>query len=195
MKILQTEDATSNTYETLKEFDSTSRQIQPATVHYASYEKSKKSTSRIHILMLLLVLNVSGVVNPSAKSISRSAKLRMFTVMSVVNMDIFRLYAKVWDNSPSELKGSRIPILPIENRLIMFSDAPVQNATGFYNEQGNWVAEPPRPSPIIQTAHLVSVKQKVAVIQNIQDIHPEIDPETSLTQGMTKSQIFPSEKQ
>ena len=69
------------------------------------------------------------------------------------------------------------------------SDAPVQNATGYYNEQGNWVAEPPRPSPIIQTAHLVSVKQKVPVIQDIQDIHPEIDPETSLTQGMTKSQI------
>ena len=42
IEILQTEDATSSTYETLKEFDSTSRQIQPATVHYASYEKSKK---------------------------------------------------------------------------------------------------------------------------------------------------------
>ena len=68
------------------------------------------------------------------------------------------------------------------------SDAPVQSATGYYNEQGNWVAEPPRPSPIIQTAHLVSVKQKVPVIQDIQDIHPEIDPETSLTQGMAKSQ-------
>ena len=42
IEILQTEDAMSSTYETLKEFDSTSRQIQPATVHYASYEKSKK---------------------------------------------------------------------------------------------------------------------------------------------------------
>ena len=69
------------------------------------------------------------------------------------------------------------------------SDAPVQSATGFYNEQGNWVAEPPRPSPIIQKAHLISVKQKVPVIQDIHDIHPEIDPETSLTQGMTRSQI------
>ena len=36
---------------------------------------------------------------------------------------------------------------------------------------------------------MVSVKQKVPVIQDIHDIHPEIDPETSLTQGMTQSQI------
>ena len=42
IEILQTEDAMSSTYETLKEFDSTSRQTQPATVYYASYEKSKK---------------------------------------------------------------------------------------------------------------------------------------------------------
>ena len=69
------------------------------------------------------------------------------------------------------------------------SDAPVQNATGYYNEQGNWVAEPPRPSPIIQTAHLVSVKQKVPVIQDIQDIHPEAGPELPSMQGMTESQI------
>ena len=37
---------------------------------------------------------------------------------------------------------------------------------------------------------MVSVKQKVPVIQ---DIHPEIDPDTSLTQGMTKSQILSTE--
>ena len=48
IEILQTEDATCSTYETLKEFDSTSRQIQPATVHYASYEKSKKSKQNPH---------------------------------------------------------------------------------------------------------------------------------------------------
>ena len=70
------------------------------------------------------------------------------------------------------------------------SDAIVQSATGFYNEQGNWVAEVPRPSPIVQTAHLVSVKQKVPVIQ---DIHPEIDPELLSMQGMTQSQILSRE--
>ena len=42
IEILQTPDAMSNTYQTLKEIDSTSRQIQQATVHYASYEKSRK---------------------------------------------------------------------------------------------------------------------------------------------------------
>ena len=82
--------------------------------------RSPRNPSRIQILMLLLVLNVSGVVNPSAEIILQYAKLRMFTVMSVASMVIFRLYAKVWDSSPSELKGSRIPILPIESRLIMF---------------------------------------------------------------------------
>ena len=42
IEILQTEDAMSNTYQTLKEFYSTSRHIQMAKVHYASCEKSKK---------------------------------------------------------------------------------------------------------------------------------------------------------
>ena len=82
--------------------------------------RSPRNPSRIQILILFQVLNVSGVVNPSAKSILQYVKLRMFTVMSVVNMNIFRLFAKVWDSSPGELRGSRIPILLIENRLIMF---------------------------------------------------------------------------
>ena len=90
-------------------------------------------------------------------------------------------------------KAAEFQVLPIENRLIMFQMLQFKVATGYYNEQGNWVAEPPRPSPVIQTAHLVSVKQKVPVIQDIQDIHPEIDPETSLMQGMTKSQILSTE--
>ena len=51
------------------------------------------------------------------------------------------------------------------------SDTPVQTPVGFYNEQGNWVAEPPRPSPSIQAVHSLSVVQPV--IQVIQDIHPE----------------------
>ena len=69
----------------------------------------------------------------------------------------------------------------------------VQEPVGFYNEQGNWVAEPPRPSPSIQTVHSLSVVQPASVIQDIQDIHPEANPETSLMQGMAKSQIFLSE--
>ena len=70
------------------------------------------------------------------------------------------------------------------------SDTPAQAPVGFYNEQGNWVAEPPRPPPSIQAVHSLSVVHPVIQdIQDIQDIHPEANPETSLTQGMAKSQI------
>ena len=62
----------------------------------------------------------SDVVNPSAEITLQCAKPRMFTVISVVNKVTFRLYAKVWDSSPGKLRGSRIQILPIKNRLIMF---------------------------------------------------------------------------
>ena len=142
---------------------------------------------------MFLVHSVSGVVNPSAKSILQYVKLRMFTVMSVVNMDIFRLFAKVWDSSKGRAQRQQKVDSTNRKQTHYVSDTPVQSATGYYNEQGNWVAEPPRPSPIIQTAHLVSVKQKVPVIQDIHDIHPEIDSDTSLTQGMTQSQIISRE--
>ena len=54
-------------------------------------------------------------------------------------------------------------------------------------------AEPPRHSPSIQTVHSLSVVQPTSIIQDIQDIQPEVNPETSLTQGMAKSQISLSE--
>ena len=70
------------------------------------------------------------------------------------------------------------------------SDTPAQAPVGFYNEQGNWVAGPPRPFPSIQAVHSLSVVHPVIQdIQDIQDIHPEASSETSLTQGMAKSQI------
>ena len=71
------------------------------------------------------------------------------------------------------------------------SVAPVQAPIGFYNEQGNWVSEPPRPSPSIQTVHSLSVVHPV--IQDIQDIHPETNPELPSTQGMSQSQILSRE--
>ena len=104
-------------------------------------------------------------------------------------MVTFRLYAKVWDSSPKDSRAAKQkPDSTDRKQAHYISDDPVQSATGYYNEQGNWVAEPPRPSPLIQTAHLVSLKQKVPATQDIQDIHLEIDPDTSLTQGMTQSQ-------
>ena len=71
------------------------------------------------------------------------------------------------------------------------SGAPAQAPVGFYNEQGDWVSEPPRPS--IKSMYSLSVVQPTPVIQDIQEIHPEPNPETSLTQGMAESQNFLSE--
>ena len=50
----------------------------------------------------------------------------------------------------------RNQILPIESKQHYISEAPAQVPSGFYNEQGNWVAEPPSPSPSIQTVHSLS---------------------------------------
>ena len=189
IEILQTEDATSSTYETLKEFDSTSRQIQPATVHYASYEKSKKSKQ-----------------NSNSNDTSSSQCFRCGQPFSKEHLKVckaqnvhcnecgkhghFQIVCKSLGQFPKRAQRQQNSNSTDRRQTHYVSDTPVQSATGFYNEQGNWVAEPPRPSPVIQKAHLVSVKQKVPAIQ---DIHPEIDPETSLTQGMAKSQFFPSE--
>ena len=188
IEILQTEDATSSTYETLKEFDSTSRQIQPATVHYASYEKSKKSKQ-----------------NSNSNDTSSSQCFRCGQPFSKEHLKVckaqnvhcnecgkhghFQIVCKSLGQFPKRAQKQQNSNSTDRRQTHYVSDTPVQSATGFYNEQGNWVAEPPRPSPVIQKAHLVSVKKVPA----IQDIHPEIDPDTSLTQGMTKSQFFPSE--
>ena len=188
IEILQTEDATSSTYETLKEFDSTSRQIQPATVHYTSYEKSKKSKQN------------SNSNTPSSSQCFRCGQpfsKEHLAVCKAQNVHCnecgkhghFQIVCKSLGQFPRRAQRQQNSNSTDRKQTHYVSDAPVQSATGFYNEQGNWVAEPPRPSPIVQKAHLISVKHKVPVIQDIHDIHPEIDPETSLTQGMTKSQI------
>ena len=189
IEILQTEDATSSTYETLKELNSTSRQIQPATVHYASYEKFKKSKQ-----------------NSNSNDTSSSQCFRCGQPFSKEHLKVckaqnvhcnecgkhghFQIVCKSLGQFPKRAQRQQNSNSTDRKQTHYVSDVPVQSVTGFYNEQGNWVAEPPRPSPVIQKAHFVSVKQKVPAIQ---DIHPEIDPETSLTQGMTKSQFFPSE--
>ena len=189
IEILQTEDATSNTYETLKEFNSTSRQIQPATVHYVSYEKSKKPKQN------------SNSNAPSSSQCFRCGQpfsKEHLAVCKAQNVHCnecgkhghFQIVCKSLGQFPRRAQRQQNSNSTDRKQTHYVSDAPVQSATGYYNEQGNWVAEPPRPSPIIQKAHLVSVKQKVPVIQ---DIHPEIDPETSLTQGMTQSQILSRE--
>ena len=188
IEILQTEDATCSTYETLKEFDSTSRQIQPATVHYASYEKSKKPKQNSNSNP-----NSSTPCFRCGQPLSRDhlavCKAQNVHCNECGKHGHFQIVCKSLGQFPKRAQRQQKPDSTDRKQTHYVSDAPVQSATGFYNEQGNWVAEPPRPSPIIQTAHLVSVKQKVPVIQDIHDIHPEIDPDTSLMQGMTQSQI------
>ena len=186
IEILQTEDATCSTYETLKEFDSTSRQTQPATVHYVSYEKSKKSKQNPNSNDSSSQCFRCG--QPFSKEHLKVCKAQNVHCNECGKHGHFQIVCKSLGQFPRRAQRQQNSSSTDRKQTHYVSDAPVQSATGYYNEQGNWVAEPPRPSPVIQTAHLVSVKQKVPVIQDIQDIHPEIDPETSLTQGMTKSQ-------
>ena len=191
IEILQTENATCSTYETLKEFDSTSRQIQPATVHYASYEKSKKPKQNSNSNDSSSQCFRCG--QPFSKEHLKVCKAQNVHCNECGKHGHFQIVCKSLGQFPRRAQRQQNSNSTDRKQTHYVSDAPVQSATGYYNEQGNWVAEPPRPSPVIQKAHLVSAKQKVPVIQDIQDIHPEIDPETSLTQGMTQSQILSRE--
>ena len=189
IEILQTEDATSSTYETLKEFHSTSRQIQqPATVHYASYEKSKKSRQNPNS-------NVSSSQcfrcgQPFTRDHLATCKAQNVHCNECGKHGYFQIVCKSLGQFPKRQPRQQKPDSTDRKQTHYISDAPVQDAIGYYNEQGNWVAEPARHfPPSIQTVHSLSVKQKVPVIQDIHDIYPEIDPDTSLMQGMTQSQI------
>ena len=184
IEILQTEDATSSTYETLKELDSASRQTQPVTVHYASYEKSKKPKQNSNSNDSSSQCFRCG--QPFSKEHLKVCKAQNVHCNECGKHGHFQIVCKSLGQFPKRAQRQQNSNSTDRKQTHYVSDAPVQSATGYYNEQGNWVAEPPRPSPIIQTAHLVSVKQKVPAIQ---DIHPEIDPELPSTQGMTESQI------
>ena len=195
IEILQTEDATSNTHETIKEIDSTTRMDPVASVHYASYENNKKSKKKHHSTEHNTPSNNS---TKSSKSCFRCGKPyfqghdaeckaigatcnECFKTghFQVVCGSLGRLPKRMQKPSSTDRKTAQQHSL---------SGAPAQAPVGFYNEQGNWVAEPPRPSPSIQTVHSLSVVHPV-----IQDIHPEVDTELPSTQGMTKSQILSTE--
>ena len=195
IEILQTEDATNNTHETIKEIDSTTRMDPVASVHYASYENNKKSKKKHHSTEQNTPSNNS---TKSSKSCFRCGKPyfqghdaeckaigatcnECFKTghFQIVCGSLGRLPRKVQKPNSTDRKTAQQHSL---------SDTPAQAPVGFYNEQGNWVAEPPRPSPSIQTVHSLSVVHPV-----IQDIHPEIDPELPSMQGMTQSQILSTE--
>ena len=184
IEILQTEDATSNTYQTLKEIDSTSRQIQPTTVHYASYEKKKPKQNP----------NSNGKNSqcfrcgqPFTEDHLATCRAKDVHCNECGKHGHFQIVCKSLGQFPGRQQRQQKPDSTDRKTAHYVSDAPVQNAVGFYNEQGNWVAEPPRPSPpSIQTVHSLSVKQ---IVPAIQDIHPKTNPELPLTQGMAQSQI------
>ena len=190
LNILQMEESTRNT---LQMVSSTPPVV---SAHYASYENNKKSKKKHHSTEQNTPSNNS---TKSSKSCFRCGKPyfqghdaeckaigatcnECFKTghFQIVCGSLGRLPKRVQKPNSTDSKASH-----------SISVAPVQVPVGFYNEQGNWVAEPPRPSPSIQAVHSLSVVHPV--IQDIQDIHPEINPETSLTQGMAKSQNFLSE--
>ena len=189
IEILQVEDATNNTYQTLKEFDSTSRQIQqPATVHYASYEKSKKPKQNS-------ISNGSSSQcfrcgQPFSRDHLATCKAQNVHCNECGKHGHFQIVCKSFGQFNKRQPKQQKPDSTDRKQTHYISDAPVQDAIGYYNEQGNRVAEPPRPSPpSVQTVHSLSVKKKVPVIQDIHDIQPEADPELVSMQGMTQSQI------
>ena len=189
LDILQAEDATSNTHQTIKEIDSTPS---TASVHYASYESNKKSKKKHHSTEQNTPSNNS---TKSSKSCFRCGKpyfqghdAECKAIGATCNECFKTGHFQIVCGSLGRLpKRVQKPNSTDRKAAHSISDAPTQAPVGFYNEQGNWVAEPPRPSPSIQTVHSLSVVHPV--IQDIQDIHPEANPETSLTQGMAKSQI------
>ena len=188
LDILQAEDATSNTHQTIKEIDSTPRM----EVHYASYENNKKSKKKHHSSEQNANSNNS---TKSSKSCFRCGKpyfqghdAECKAIGATCNECFKTGHFQIVCGSLGRLpKRVQKPNSTDTKATHYISDAPAQAPVGFYNEQGNWVAEPPRPSPSIQAVHSLSVVHPD--IQDIQDIHPEASPETSLMQGMAKSQI------
>ena len=197
IEILQTEDATSNTHETIKEIDSTPRMDPVASVHYASYENNKKPKKKHHSTEQNTNSNNS---TKSSKSCFRCGKpyfkghdAECKAVGATCNEYFKTGHFQIVCGSLGRLpRNVQKPNSTDRKATHYISGAPAQTPVGFYNEQGNWVAEPPRPSPTVQSMYSLSVVQPTSVIQ---DIHPEANPETSLTQGMTKSQNFLSTEQ
>ena len=188
LDILQAEDATSNTHQTIKEIDSTPRMEPTASVHYASYENNKKSKKRPH----------SIEQNTNSTNFTKSC-YRCGEPYSKEHEPVCRAQEAFCNGCGK--KGHLLQVCRSSGKFPQkqktnstdrkqthyISGAPAQAPVGFYNEQGNWVAEPPRPFPTVQSMYSLSVVQPTSVIQ---DIHPEANPETSPTQGMTKSQIL-----
>ena len=192
LNILQMEESTRRTLQMVNsEYPTTTT----SQVHYASYENNKKSKKKHHSTEQNTNSNNS---TKSSKSCFRcgkpyfqghdaECKAKGATCNECFKTGHFQIVCGSLGRLPKRVQK---PNSTDTKATHYISDAPVQAPVGFYNEQGNWVAEPPRPPPSIQAVHSLSVVHPVIQdIQDIQDIHPEANPETSLTQGMAKSQI------
>ena len=189
LDILQAEDATSNTHQTIKEIDSTTRMEPTASVHYASYENNKKSKKKPH----------STEQNTNSTKSTKSC-YRCGEPYSKEHEPVCRAQEAFCNGCG--IKGHFFQVCRSSGKFphkqksnstntkqTHCLSAPVQPPVGFYNEQGDWVSEPPRYSQTNPTVYSLSVVQPTPVIQDIQDIHREIDTELPSTQGMTQSQI------
>ena len=174
LDILQAEDATSNTHQTIKEIDSTPS---TASVHYASYESNKKSKKKHHSTEQNTPSNNS---TKSSKSCFRcgkpyfqghdaECKAKGATCNECFKTGHFQIVCGSLGRLPKRVQKPNSTDTKVTHYI---SGAPALAPVGFYNEQGNWVAEPPRPSPSIQAVHSLSVVHPVIQdIQDIQDIH------------------------
>ena len=188
LNILQLEESTRNALQLVNPNPITP----PSQVHYASYENNKKSRKKPSSSEQNANSNNS---TKSSKSCFRCGKpyfqghdAECKAIGATCNECFKTGHFQIVCGSLGRLpKRVQKPNSTGRKTAHSISDAPAQAPVGFYNEQGNWVAEPPRPSPSIQTVHSLSVVHPV--IQDIQDIHPEIDPELPSTQGMSQSQI------
>ena len=189
IEILQTEDAMSNTHQTIKEIDSTPRMEPTASVHYASYENNKKSRKKPSSTE-----QNANSTNSSAKSKScfrcgkpyfqghdAECKAIGATCNECFKTGHFQIVCGSLGRLPKRVQK---PDSTDRKAAHLVTTAP----EGFYNEQGDWVPSLPSNSlPAVKPMYSLSVVHPV--IQDIQDIHPETDPELPSMQGMTQSQI------
>ena len=190
LDILQAEDATDNTHQTIKEIDSSTRMEPNASVHYASYENNKKSKKKPHSTeqntnSTNSTKSCYRCGEPYSKEHEPVCRAQEAFCNGCGKKGHFHIVCRSSGKFPQKQK----PNSTDRKQTHYISETPAQVPSGFYNEQGNWVAEPPRPSPTIKSMYSLSVVEPTPVIQDIQDIHPEIDPELPSTQGMTQSQI------
>ena len=188
LDILQAEDATDSTHQTIKEIDSSTRMEPNASVHYASYENNKKSKKKPHSTeqntnSTNSTKSCYRCGEPYSKEHEPVCRAQEAFCNGCGKKGHFHIVCRSSGKFPQKQK----PNSTDRKQTHYISDAPAQDPVGFYNEQGDWVSEPPRPS--IKSMYSLSVVEPTPVIQDIQGIHPEIDPELPSTQGMSQSQI------